>query len=433
MLELGCPAIRSSRSGTLLFMSLVLCNGLLGCVHGPPPEPSADTDALGVAFAELAANLQSVEASIRNSNSFRDPPEQVGGYRHVLRSLAKSLEAEVIQDADYPYFRILDFWLREGGDNPDQRYAFSPIRGGETYRVWGEMGSAVRVEIQIYAGRPWAGEGRSAGYLAFEDIEVSDDGSFEIYISPEKHAGNWLDSPEDATTIFARHIFDVWNDSDTGDIHIDRVGYEGARRASETPDELAVRIQNAAAMFKATAETWPAFVARRYVAATAPNTVTAPRDTYALGGVRGRWMSGGYFELDPGEALLLRLPASQAKYQGIQLADMWFASLEYGNQLSSLNTTQSVLSPDGAYYYVISQKDPGFANWLDSGDLLRGIFLLRWDGIVGAIPEDQFPTAREISLDDVAKQIPGFTEVTEDDRKRVRSQRRRHLQHRSHR
>jgi hypothetical protein len=112
---------------------------------------------------------------------------------------------------------------------------------------------------------------------------------------------------------------------------------------------------------------------------------------------------------------------------------MWFASLEYGNQLSSLNTTQSVLSPDGAYYYVISQKDPGFANWLDSGDLLRGIFLLRWDGIVGAIPEDQFPTAREISLDDVAKQIPGFTEVTEDDRKRVRSQRRRHLQHRSHR
>ena len=56
----------------------------------------------------------------------------------MLRSMAKSLEAEVIQDPDYPYFRILDFWLREGGDNPDQRYAFSPIRGGEAYRVWGQ-------------------------------------------------------------------------------------------------------------------------------------------------------------------------------------------------------------------------------------------------------------------------------------------------------
>jgi hypothetical protein len=53
----------------------------------------------------------------------------------MLRAFAKGMEAEILQDADYPYFRILDFWLKEGGDNPDQRYAFSPIRGGETSRV----------------------------------------------------------------------------------------------------------------------------------------------------------------------------------------------------------------------------------------------------------------------------------------------------------
>ena len=110
----------------------------------------------------------------------------------------------------------------------------------------------------------------------------------------------------------------------------------------------------------------------------------------------------------PGEALLLRMPATRAKYQAVQLTDMWFASLEYGNQVSSLNTKQSVLSPDGAYYYVISQKDPGFANWLDAGALSRGTFLLRWDGVRGDLPENEFPEARRISLAEVAGAIPGL-------------------------
>ena len=125
--------------------------------------------------------------------------------------------------------------MREGGDNPDQRYAFSPIRGGEAYRVWGNLGSAARVELQIYSGRPWAGDGRSAGYLAFEDIECDDDGAFEIFVSAEESPGNWLKNPEDSTTLFARHIYDDWSDAETGDIHIDRVAYEGSRRPAATP------------------------------------------------------------------------------------------------------------------------------------------------------------------------------------------------------
>ena len=85
--------------------------------------------------------------------TFGNAAEQVGGYRHMLRSISKSLEAEVLQDADYPYFRILDFWLREGGDNPDQRYAFVPIRGGEAYRIWGELGSASMVKGAAFGPR----------------------------------------------------------------------------------------------------------------------------------------------------------------------------------------------------------------------------------------------------------------------------------------
>ena len=396
--------------------------------EAPRPE-----DALAQAFDELVASLRAVEVDVRQSPSFGNEAEQVGGYRHILRSIAKGLEAEVRQDPDFPYFRILDWWLREGGDNPDQRYAFTPIRGGETYRVWGELGSATRVEFQIYAGRPWDGSGTSAGYLAFEDIELAADGSFEIWVSAEARDGNWLANPKEGTTLFARHIYGEWTDEPTGDVHIDRVGYEGKRRPAESAEELAARIRAAAVMFATTARTWPAFIEKRYRTKQEKNSVPPPYDTYALGGAKGRWMSGGYFELADDEALVLRVPKTRAQYQAVQLTDMWFASLEQGNQTSSLSNSQSMLAPDDAYYYVVSREDPGYPNWLDPGAHRRGTFLLRWDGVLGELSPDQFPYAEIVRSQDLEKRIPGFVRVTEANREQTRSDRRRHLQLRSHR
>ena len=163
------------------------------------------------------------------------------------------------------------------------------------------------------------------------------------------------------------------------------------------------------------------------------NSVASPYDVYALGGAKGRWMSGGYFELPVGKALLLRVPSTRAKYQAIQLTDMWFASLEHGNLTSSLTTLQSTLSPDGAYYYVIGPEDPGYSNWLDSGVLRRGTFLMRWDGVMGELPESQFPTAELVDREKLPELIPGFAAVAEAERDAVRRGRRRHLQLRSHR
>jgi hypothetical protein len=427
---------RFSRLTHIIGASLIALTLVLGCdqqERDMATEPAEPRDQLSQAFDELVSSLRAVEADIRQSPSFGDEAERVGAYRHILRSVAKGLEAETLQNADFPYFRILDWWLREGGDNPDQRYAFTPIRGGETYRVWGTLGSATRVEFQIYAGRPWDGSGSSAGYLAFEDIELAEDGRFEIWVSAEEREGNWLWNPVEGTTLFARHIYGDWSDEPTGDVHIDRVGYEGKRRPPESAEALAERIRAAAQMFGTTARTWPAFLNRRYTESQEKNSVALPYDTYALGGAKGRWMSGGYFELTEDEALLIRIPKSRAHYQGIQLTDMWFASLEHGNQVSSLSTSQAILAPDGAYYHVISREDPGYANWLDTGGLARGSFLVRWDGVQGELDENEFPSAEMMKLETLETAIPAFSRVTEADREEVRRDRRRHLQLRAHR
>ena len=417
----------------------------LACAALPSMEPGegtpAEHDVLARAVDDLHASLDEAERAVRASAAFGSDIERARGYEFLLRSLVQSVEAELLQDADYPYFRILDFWLRGGGDNPDQRYAFASIRGGEAYRIWGTVGSARRVEVQLYAGQPWAGTGRSVGYLTFEEIEVAPDGSFVIELVPEAQATaatprkSRLANPGDTTSVFVRHIFDHWDARPTGDAHIDRVGFEGRRKPAPTPEGTAARIRATAANFALRAKTWPAFVEQRYVEARTANGLSPLVDTYALGGARGRWMANGYYDLPDGKVLVVKTWPTTAAYQAVQLTDLWFDSLEYGNQVSSLNTTQTLRAPDGAYYLVVAPDDPGYANWLDTGGLRRGTLLLRYDGVHGDVPPSQHPSAALVDIADLPAHIPGFAAdgANEAEREAVRRLRRRHLQLRSHR
>ena len=404
-----------------------------GAASSPPADRAHEGDELSAAFAELRASIDRAEAALRAGPAYGDDAERARAYSFLTRSIIQGLEASFLQDPDYPYFRELDFWLRGGGDNPDQRYAFAPIRGGEAYRVWGRMGSARRLELQLYAGQPWAGSGRSAGYLPFEEIEVAADGSFEIVLSATRpdSGGTWLENPADTTTLFVRQIYDEWDERPTGEVHLDRMGLEGARKPLDTPEAVAARLRASAGDIERRVTVWPAFVDRRYVKSGPANRVSPLIDTYKLGGVRGRWMAGGHFDLESGQALVIRTWPTDATIQSVQLADLVFDSLEYGNAVSSLNNTQVEAAPDGAYYHVVAAEDPGHPNWLDTGGLTRGVFMLRFDGVGAEIPATLSPSAELIPIADLPARVPGYRRVEEAERERVRAARRRHLQLRS--
>lgn len=389
------------------------------------------TDPLPEAFAEFMATLGRVEAQMRQSPAYGSEQERVAAYQHLLRMLIPTVEAEVIQNADFPYFRVNDFWVREGGDSPDQRYSIAPIRGGEAYRLWGKLGSAKRIEVQLNVGRPWFGEGPSVGYLPFENIEFEEDGSFEIWLTPKKHLGNWLLNPTEADNVFVRQIYDRWDDRDTGEVHIDRAGHEGDAYIAKTELELAAQMRNATKTLEQFTLGWEKFVFEGYVKGVGKNRISPLADTYKFGGVKGRWMSTGHYDLLPGESLLIKAPKTSASHVGLQLTDMWFASLEYANRTSSLNASQSILSPDGSYYYVISDTDPGHANWLDTGGINRGTILMRYDGALGDIPQSLYPVMELVNSTEIREHIPGFRRVSEAERAVARAARREHLQLRS--
>lgn len=386
---------------------------------GAAADPSREIgrgngDALTQAVQALAATLTESADFIRHHPFYTDDLNRAAGMAFLSHMLLWSLQYKLNQDPDYPFFRVLDFNTRVGGDNPDQRYLMCPIRGGENYRIWGTKGSVRRLDLQVYAGTPWKkGAGRSASALAMEDIRFNPDGSFEITLSQKRAAGNWLENPPDSTEVLVRQIISDWRTELPGEVHIDRVGYEGALKPALNSAEVARRINAVAEELKSQTHAWPEQSLTRTMQGVPANTLPSAVDLSARGGMAGRYMSVGSFELGDDEALVVTMWPSPANYQAIQLMDDWMSSLEYANRQTSLTTDQAYLSKDGAYHFVIASRDPGVQNWLDTMGLRHGGIIIRYDGMrKQTIPPKQMPVAKKIKLARLRRALPKDTPTT---------------------
>ena len=396
----------------------------------PTATQKADEADLAAAWSEFTGTLGNLTTFLQQHPFSREPENRAAAYAYLTSMMVARFEEDVIFDPDFPYFRVLDHRIREGGDNPDQRYLMSIIKGGETYRVWGKLGTERRLDFQIYAGDPFIPNGgRSASFLSSDTLAVASDGSFEVWVSPERHEGNWLENPADGNQILVRQIFSDWSKETPGDVHIDRVGHEGDLKPALTERAMAARLRQAATDLDRHVRIWPTMVGKRYLGLP-PNTLGAASDPGAQGGVPGRFMVNGNFDLAPDEALIVRAWPMSGNYQGIQLADPWFSSLEYANRQTSLTADQSQRSGDGSYYYVISSRDPGVPNWLDTDGRRRGVILMRFDGMKEKTfdPAKQ-PVVQKVKLAALRAKLPKDTPViTPEQRAKALAERRRHVQ-----
>jgi hypothetical protein len=386
----------------------------------------ARADQLSEATAELVEDIRRAERELRNFGAFQEDP--AGAYAHLMRMLRRSIEEQFLQDPDYPFLRVLDDWVREGGDNPDQRYLFARIDGEDRYRVWGNVGSAVAVELQLYEGQPWTGKGRSGAYLPFEALQVDAQGDFEVFIGPREDSPSAMVSNPATDTILVRQIYRQWSESAPGHIHIDNLDHLGTAKPPLDAETTALRLRRTGDYLLFSSLAWPAFVERRYLRVQEPNQVSALMDTEQLGGAQGRWMANGVFELQADQALVIEMPPVTARYKAIQLTDLWFASLEYADRVTSLNDSQVVVAEDGKTYYVISPGDPGYPNWLSADAGRRGIFLIRYDGVKDDIEETHWPKSHLVNKAELPGLIPGFTTASPAQRESTLRERRRHVQ-----
>ncbi|MEB3022834.1 hypothetical protein [[Mycobacterium] crassicus] len=135
----------------------------------------------------------------------------------------------------------------------------------------------------------------------------------------------------------------------------------------------------------------------------------APETSFGVG-LESAVVTGGNWELDPGEALVLKVPNVEAAYSGIELMNVYGGALPYVMAQTTLNNTTTFHSEDGYTYYVISATNPGVANWLDTGGLTTGEIFARFENVTDRADAIGLGvTAQVVSMDDLANWLPQDT------------------------
>ncbi|MGA8330583.1 MAG: hypothetical protein WB777_14955 [Mycobacterium sp.] len=136
----------------------------------------------------------------------------------------------------------------------------------------------------------------------------------------------------------------------------------------------------------------------------------APETSVFATGLPSAEVSGGTFDLDPGEALIVQVPDVTSAYSGIELMNVFGAALPFTLAQTTLNNTTSFDDPDGYTYYVVSPTNPGVANWLDNSGVTSGEIFARFENLpYGSDPTGLPVTTEVVPVADVADYLPADT------------------------
>ena len=368
-------------------------------------------------FAEALAEAEQIIAGAPHVKSERDLAE---GYDYLAGSVQASLRLAWAYQRDFPYFvQSTGPYTKLGLDNPDALYLHSYVREDAEYIVTGRRGSTRDLSFQVLNG-DYSPVEVPDSLTAFDDrdIDIAADGSFELRFGPPEAAagrpgapGNYFVLGPGSAMLVVREVYSDWAAEKRGILRIQRADKIGA--APEPPDEalLAKRYTVAGKILLSRLRTFLAFPDWFYLNEPV-NTMTAPRRT--PGGLASQFSSAGHFDLGPDQAMIVTVPDAGrdlAPYQGIQLGSMWYVSLDYINHQTSLTADQARRDPDGRLRFVLTQADPGVANWLELTGRRRGYVQIRWQRLAHDLGPEHGPQVEVVPAASLPDALPYYEQA----------------------
>jgi hypothetical protein len=376
------------------------------------PISTSNGDDLQAAFEDFQRAQRETLALMQASELFEDPQMRAEAYRGLLYTIVGSIRAGALMEHDFPRFmRAVDWSSKSGLDNPDNNYYIALIRDDEDYLIRGNRGTTRNLVFQLIVGQPGvrgAGSSTNISVLNASEMHIEGDGSFEVLLSrndpgPEL---NWLQGGEGAETVLVRMTHSDWATEHGSTLTIERLGGGGEVKPILSPQQMSESLRNAAVHMYDRTATWLNYADKAWLAMPR-NDIAAARPS--SGGLVGQWSAFGTWDLNNAEAIVLRSHPSNASYQGIELGNRWFVSLDYETRTSSLTLDQAERSSDGSYYFVISARDPGVTNWLDTESHESGLIMMRWQGLAGGLADELQPTAKRVPFTELHKHLPADT------------------------
>ena len=339
---------------------------------------------------------------------FRDkcpagPLDRAAGFQQLARNISLALAFHYeFRDPRFPELsHYFDPIRKQGGDNSDCVYVGAQVNGTDTYRIHGRRCDAPYFSVTaVERGQtPWGG--RVATVLYGHQIETDAEGHFELFVGPRPHPGNWLQTTPDTFRITFRQYFADWEHERPMQAVIDRLGAQDSPAPVLSPQALAQGLRDAADWLHESIPYWPAMLERWM---PHRNTFLSywQLEKNAIDATPGGDPLICWWELNPEEALIIRVRPPQCVYWGVEFGNYWWETVDYRYRLANTNCHYATLEDDGELIVVIAHRDPGVPNWLDCSGFTGGYVTYRW--MLAA--EHPRPLATRVRFDELAEHLP---------------------------
>jgi hypothetical protein len=339
----------------------------------------------------------------------QDPHVVQEAWRLLLSGVVRATTDAIIGDRRHPIFvPELNVAQNLFQPNADTIYKTAMIDGAGSYRLRGERGT-VRIFILAQLGPDTLRTGTPSPALStcdFGSLALDADGRFDVIVSrhrPEGHPGDWWELHPKAEKFMVRIVGCRWGDEREPRFGIDRLDVPPSR-GRLTAAELSARLAEIPSIAGNCACFFPDHV-EQLRAQGHVNSLKVVDFSNMTGLNRQSYYEGAY-ELADDEALLVevKIPA-EVGYWSLILTNEIYETIDWYNNQSSLNMAQARLDADGYFRAVVSARDPGVPNWLDTSGYRAGAIQGRW------FDTDERPTPmiRKLRIEEVRGALPADT------------------------
>lgn len=356
----------------------------------------------------------------RVSTPGRSVEEQSQVTQALIWALIAELQSLASIDRDHPrWLTLLNHEMRRFNSNADNSYEIAYIRGSGTYRIFGKRGTTKLMYLQVGAGTLGVGDltrHKMLGDLNVDDCEIADDGTFEVILSPQRPAGYtgaWmqLDPTRDDSFVWVRRVSYDWLNEVDGQLSIMRLDQPIAKQeltAQELAENLVFTAESVRddvlAMLR---------VMNEQIEGVEVNKFADVSGSFGSAGISGQAYTHGVIKVTDDEAWIAECAIPDGcTYWSVQLMDYAYSALNGMYAQTSINGHMAIADPDGLVRIVVSARDTGAANWLDTLGLERVQIRFRW--FASSAPSI---TSRVVRLEELDEALPAYTaRVTADER-----------------
>ncbi len=342
-----------------------------------------DMDDLARQWDDFCEQLKSAGRLIEGDTTPATVFDRAEGYRYLTRLLRAGLESQIeSSNPSFPrFFQLANETIKIGNDNPDNIYHNANIDGTMDYRVWGTRGSVHYLSFGTKSGSyETTGTMEHSGHLDADDIELNEDGAFEIIISSTPKPGNWLPMQEQTKSLIVRQTFNDRTRETPAEYSIECLNPRDTDALR--PEEFTKRLGASAAFVTSTAGLFINWM-NQY----SSHINQLPYDDQAkcqrAGGDSNILYLQSYWRLSPNEALVIRAKdIPECTTWNFQLSNYWMESLDYRYHRISYNKHSAAEETDGSIVLVVSAQQPGeaYPNWVETCGHTEGGMLWRWVG-----------------------------------------------------